>query len=1038
MIKEIKYNGYTSSPSDYSSPDGEMSLLLNAIPEDGGLRPLPSTEFKTIYARAFFNDYRVYDVYIHKTQSQDNQILYAGDRNGKGLFWAVDSNNVGVDNHLLPEAFRGTFTPKHIYSIGNCLLLLDTDGLPHYLMWDGTTYNYLGTNIPDLSLEPYIETDLLGLGDLRQQYDEMAEIPTEVPIPATYRPVAVVYESGGTYEIPHAEKQGIYEAVFGSLNKIQKTLRSTGKFLSPFYVRLAYRLYDGTHTMHTVPVLMLPTTSCTPFMGVRVDKDGEGKVYWTPVISSSSLRLKGELKNLYTWRNLITHIDVFVTPPLINYTDSPETFDSISAAPYANRTGAGEWSKDYARDTLISNNGNLQSLIRTYDNGHENADLVWYRTQFKVVGGKRFKPGKPGDEVYLVVDTTKGGTTELVYFDNLLRHEIFPQRGDYPSWLPLPSSGTYQVYKIEEPALDHRFKGVTGTAYCRVYVRSNATYGLRDTFLQINTSRTDGKTFDEVLVDYSTFYKCAEISLVDLITSDSETLDIPVIINKSILDNITAQPLLKEEGNQRRQNIISTAFAYNNRLNICVDSEMPPSCIGINQQSNTYNVVANAETGDEVNHTIVSATVKIEENGQVIYKDVTGAIKPQVYPLYFCYPSLTATELIIRTRYNIVAEDGSLEPDDNSTPKEYYRTESILLRRHSALNLSYAYNSLNQLRGEPSEDEPQHTQTAITYGNKIKTSEVNNPFLFPESSVSELPVNTLYGLSTAAQALSTGQFGQYPLYAFADEGIWALEVGSDGHFSSRQVISRDVVLTPDSITQLDNAVLFITERGLMLLAGSQVQCISDDINGEHFDIKTLKTLADGLSNNIISGYKQSMKEYIKQALLFYDYPTQQIILYNPETAGLSYVYSLRSKKWGMSTKTFNKAIAGFPRGYLLTGTRDAPDALEYFDENSTAATPATYLTRPLKLDNPDVYKTITAVILRGNIDSSEVYETLLYGSNDLKTWHPVYGSTGPRLRGLRGSPYKYFRIAGHLRLNLGDSLQSVTIEYENRMTNRLR
>jgi hypothetical protein len=319
---------------------------------------------------------------------------------------------------------------------------------------------------------------------------------------------------------------------------------------------------------------------------------------------------------------------------------------------------------------------------------------------------------------------------------------------------------------------------------------------------------------------------------------------------------------------------------------------------------------------------------------------------------------------------------------------------------------------------------PDTSESLIRYGNKIYTSNVNNPFIFSEENTSELPVGKIFALSTAAKALSQGQFGQYPLYTFTDEGIWALEVGSDGHFSSRQVISRDVVLTPDSITQLDNAVLFTSDRGIMLLAGSETTCISEILDGEVFDISQLKHLGKQMQMTSWDNYRQNIQ-------MLYSYPTQKIIVFNPDKEYF-YVYSLESKQWAIQEGKIDMTVNNFPQAYAITGK----NLVDYAVEGDPL--PGVFVTRPLKLDNPDVYKTITAVILRGNINSGEISQTLLYGSNDLKTWHPVYGSTGPRLRGLRGSPYKYFRIAGHLRLDLGDSLQGVTIEYENRMTNRLR
>ena len=40
MIKDIKYNGYTATPSDYECPDGDLAGAYNLVPEDGALHPI--------------------------------------------------------------------------------------------------------------------------------------------------------------------------------------------------------------------------------------------------------------------------------------------------------------------------------------------------------------------------------------------------------------------------------------------------------------------------------------------------------------------------------------------------------------------------------------------------------------------------------------------------------------------------------------------------------------------------------------------------------------------------------------------------------------------------------------------------------------------------------------------------------------------------------------------------------------------------------------------------------------------------------------
>jgi hypothetical protein len=96
-----------------------------------------------------------------------------------------------------------------------------------------------------------------------------------------------------------------------------------------------------------------------------------------------------------------------------------------------------------------------------------------------------------------------------------------------------------------------------------------------------------------------------------------------------------------------------------------------------------------------------------------------------------------------------------------------------------------------------------------------------------------------------------------------------------------------------------------------------------------------------------------------------------------------------------------------------------------------------YITRPLKLDAPDLHKTITGIIQRGQFKKGHV-NTMLYGSRDLDKWYPVYGSNDHILRGMRGTPYKYFRIASTFHLECDESITGCSVDFEPRLNNKLR
>ena len=49
MIKDIKYNGYTSQPSDYECSDGQLATSLNLISEDRDRSNLPPIQSRLAF-----------------------------------------------------------------------------------------------------------------------------------------------------------------------------------------------------------------------------------------------------------------------------------------------------------------------------------------------------------------------------------------------------------------------------------------------------------------------------------------------------------------------------------------------------------------------------------------------------------------------------------------------------------------------------------------------------------------------------------------------------------------------------------------------------------------------------------------------------------------------------------------------------------------------------------------------------------------------------------------------------------------------------
>ena len=166
--------------------------------------------------------------------------------------------------------------------------------------------------------------------------------------------------------------------------------------------------------------------------------------------------------------------------------------------------------------------------------------------------------------------------------------------------------------------------------------------------------------------------------------------------------------------------------------------------------------------------------------------------------------------------------------------------------------------------------------------------------------------------------------------------------------------------------------------------------------------------------------------------MIYDYVHQRVIVYAPGIT-YAYVYSLKSQQWGMIFSNIASHLNSYPEALAV----DNDNNIVNFSEPITEQVNCLYVSRPLKLDGPDIHKTIDTIIQRGNFIRGHV-STVLYGSRDLINWHLVWSSKDHYLRGFRGTPYKYFRIAGVANLDPQENIVGASIQFTPKLTNQPR
>lgn len=321
----------------------------------------------------------------------------------------------------------------------------------------------------------------------------------------------------------------------------------------------------------------------------------------------------------------------------------------------------------------------------------------------------------------------------------------------------------------------------------------------------------------------------------------------------------------------------------------------------------------------------------------------------------------------------------------------------------------------------------------------IKVSEAENPLVFPAKNSVQVGSSVISALAANTRPISEGQFGEAPLYAFTDEGVWVLMLGEEGTYVARQPANREICSNPDGILQIDDAVLYPTSRGIMMQQGRNSICITDQLDGYPFNFMEMKYAKQIIATNETESGEISyirFKDYLKSADMIYDYYDNRIIVFNPNQA-YAYVYSLKSKMWGTMKNVFSKRVNIYPESYA---TNKEGKILNVYVEEPYFNTPYFLCSRPLTISDKEVYKTIFTCIARGYFrkEINGKCAMVLYGSNNLFDWYLIKTSINEYLRGIAGSPYKYFRVALIGNLATNESISGLSAEFQERLQNKLR
>lgn len=377
-------------------------------------------------------------------------------------------------------------------------------------------------------------------------------------------------------------------------------------------------------------------------------------------------------------------------------------------------------------------------------------------------------------------------------------------------------------------------------------------------------------------------------------------------------------------------------------------------------------------------------------------------------------------------------------------------SKNIAMKEHPLLSCSYAFFGFGtELKDVLDADagtepfEPGTESRVIESANKVFLSDFQNPFLFPAGNIITFP-DAVVGVGITSVPLSEGQVGDFDVYVFTEGGIRVLKTNSQGTFSTNNAyptnLSRHVAL-PGTITSLEQAIVFITERGVMMLVGGDVSELSVSMNGKPYalDDSIVSVLSGTEWGELMSASEngETLMGFMRTAKVAYDNNGSRLVFFNPEK-GYQYTYMLQTQSWHkiLSGVTAPTILNSYPDCLVSYGTDEKKvmnfstilDDIELVSDSENKVK-GLIVTRPFDLGEPDIRKAITTVRIRGRFYRSDV-RYLLLGSFDGIHWE--------RLHSLRGGSYKQFRMAILCDLAPTERITWIDVEYEGRFTNKLR
>lgn len=345
--------------------------------------------------------------------------------------------------------------------------------------------------------------------------------------------------------------------------------------------------------------------------------------------------------------------------------------------------------------------------------------------------------------------------------------------------------------------------------------------------------------------------------------------------------------------------------------------------------------------------------------------------------------------------------------------KSFRLTASEYENRADYLDASLTYISLDaDTSGNTDFGIPAASNDIYTQENIVRVSKYENPFIFPSEQVYSVSNGAITGIASITTALSAGQFGEFPLYLFTEEGIWALQNGSgEVCYSNQHQLSREAILKGYPIIPLEEAIAFATPKGLSILQGATIRQILsfEEIPYEKNELIDAHPIEEDTYQATHDPTRLS--EHISKSIIAYNPTEKELLLCYPQS-GYTTVLHLPTLYIYRTTRSYTSFLCDSTH---LLGQNAEGEVTDLQKETRDDSIPIAILTRPTTLQS-EAYQRLREMSLRLSSSSEKIYLSL-WGGNNAESDFALMGrlSLSGKIPGqltmrVTGPAYKYFRI----------------------------